>query len=353
MGMGLRVHFFILLFLKALFLVPLLGCRHSTEPPPPGPDTTSHNFVWTMQTLGDGASSYLNDVAIINDTLAYAVGAIYKMDSTGHLESQSYNIVIWNGRQWETGRIWFNTICGLQSKTAYPASSLYTFGENDIWISMDGDQVAHWDGSSQTGTTCMPISFSIKKLWGEDPSSVYAVGNGGNILHYTKGAWQNLSSGTATDIIDIWGIVNRSGQPEAYCAVSSFFTGGDRKILTITNQGKVDTLNWSPQRDLGSVWTCDGTTIYACGDGLFRYSSGSWTQIPTTYYSHCVRGNNNNDVFVVGDYGFCSHYNGESWHTYTEFASSDVRYGSVAIKGNLVIMVGDDAGKAIITVGKR
>ncbi|MDL1891482.1 hypothetical protein FBQ87_01125, partial [Sphingobacteriales bacterium CHB3] len=37
-------------------------------------DTTSHNFTWQIDTLGDGNASTLNDIAIINDTLAYAVG---------------------------------------------------------------------------------------------------------------------------------------------------------------------------------------------------------------------------------------------------------------------------------------
>src|SRR5437867_933439 len=40
-------------------------------------DTTSHSFQFFRDTLGDGSSSVLNDVAIINDTLAYAVGEIY------------------------------------------------------------------------------------------------------------------------------------------------------------------------------------------------------------------------------------------------------------------------------------
>jgi hypothetical protein len=39
-------------------------------------DTTSHDFTWETTTLGDGNSSVLFDVAIINDTLAYAVDAV-------------------------------------------------------------------------------------------------------------------------------------------------------------------------------------------------------------------------------------------------------------------------------------
>ena len=38
-----------------------------------GPDTTSHNFIWTIDTLGDGSGGYLYGVAIINDPIGLAV----------------------------------------------------------------------------------------------------------------------------------------------------------------------------------------------------------------------------------------------------------------------------------------
>jgi hypothetical protein len=45
-------------------------------------DTTSHAFNWQILTFGDGLGNYFNDVAIINDTCVWAVGEIYKVDST-------------------------------------------------------------------------------------------------------------------------------------------------------------------------------------------------------------------------------------------------------------------------------
>ena len=53
-------------------------------------DTTSHNWTYTLDTLGE-SGSYLLDVAIINDTLAFAVGEIHIGDSV-------YNIAKWNGK---------------------------------------------------------------------------------------------------------------------------------------------------------------------------------------------------------------------------------------------------------------
>lgn len=58
-------------------------------------DTTSHAFTWQSFTFGDGGGSCtLYDVAIINDTLAYAVGEIYT-------NGTMYNLARWNGQQWE------------------------------------------------------------------------------------------------------------------------------------------------------------------------------------------------------------------------------------------------------------
>ena len=61
-------------------------------------DTTSNNFIWQTFTFGgDAGSCLLNDVAIINDNLIYAVGAIYLKDSTtGQNDWQPYNLAIWN-----------------------------------------------------------------------------------------------------------------------------------------------------------------------------------------------------------------------------------------------------------------
>jgi hypothetical protein len=77
------------------------GCHHATEPPELTADTTSHNYTWQLELLGNGAGSgVFYDVAIINDTLAYAVGELYMKDSLGQDDPHAYNVARWNGRQW-------------------------------------------------------------------------------------------------------------------------------------------------------------------------------------------------------------------------------------------------------------
>jgi hypothetical protein len=62
-------------------------------------DTTNHDRVFDPPVLlGDGNSSVLYDIAIINDTLVFATGAIYKRDSLGNWGPILYNLARWDGR---------------------------------------------------------------------------------------------------------------------------------------------------------------------------------------------------------------------------------------------------------------
>ena len=104
-------------------------------------DTTSHN--WTFQTvlLGDGNSSMLSDVAIVNDTLAYAVGGVYLKDSTGQFDPQPYSIAKWNGKTWESIKL-FNDAGYILTQVR----GIYFNTLNDIWLA--AGSIYHWDGTS-------------------------------------------------------------------------------------------------------------------------------------------------------------------------------------------------------------
>lgn len=92
-----------LVLMLVAVLTLLISCAKLAPPQPPDNvvDTTSHNFTWQITVLGNGlSSSMLNDVAIINDTLVYAVGEIYLKDSTGQEDINPYNLVRGNGSAW-------------------------------------------------------------------------------------------------------------------------------------------------------------------------------------------------------------------------------------------------------------
>lgn len=343
--------------LIALFLLLFSGCPRSetcVSCPPSGNDTTSHDFQWQVFQLGDGNSSVLYEVAIINYTLAYACGEIYSGDST-------YNLARWNGYVWDLLQIQFYTICGQSSRTPYPASSVFAFSENDILISMNGSQVARWNGSVQTATMCLPVSFAIKKIWAENTTSVYAVGSRGNIVHYDGNHWQRLESGTDIDIKDIWGCSNlQTGRTEIEC-IASF--GAQipqaRKLLSISGVVVNQLPDSGTSLNLNGIWFVAGQYYYVVGSGVFvkdDHESGvSWKHLHsgvTVYHINTVRGNALNDVFFAGAFGELLHFNGASWRSYrTATQMANATFWSLAVRGDIVIAVGDDGNRAVVAVG--
>jgi hypothetical protein len=340
-----------------LFLVLITSrfdCRHATEPPQTrvGSDTTSHNFFWRLDTLGVGSANSLRDVAVINDTLAYAVGEVYLYDSLGNVDPNAYNMIKWDGTRWTPMRLEFHTICGQAGTTPYPASAVFALSPIDVWIAAAG-QIARWDGSSQTETMCLPFSFSIYKVWGSNPKSVYAVGYAGNIAYYNGNTWQMLSSGTDVDLLDV------NGTPDGSTVWACGWGNTTPMVLLRIKGTQVETAyqssDYSQERadslsgPLVSVVSPSGVYLFVCsGYGLYQcppitQGEGKRMSFVPDYFPGFpsrVRGTRDNDLFITGTYNFVAHYNGRSWRHYVELMSQEGRFTSVDVKGNLAVAVG-------------
>jgi hypothetical protein len=336
-------------------------CSHSSEPPIQLPDTTSHNFTWSVEHLGDGNSSVLYDVAIINGALAYAVGEVYLRDSLGNWDPNAFNLAKWNGNSWDLLRVQFFTFCGQPYTGSYPTEAILAFSETDIWIAMDGSQVVRWNGQSQTTPMCIPVS--VNKLWGENPSTIYAGGYGGGIACYNGATWQKLESQTTLSIQDIWGGANpKTGQTEVLAVASDPYTSYDRKILTIAGTTVSALSDNGINRALSGIWFAPAYGYFVSGGGIWGKSSlgdVQWLNALqgtglTVQYLDAVRGNGVNDIFATGANGDLLHFNGSTWRNFRDQTSlSSGEYYSVAVKGNLVIAVGEDLSRGVVAVGRR
>jgi hypothetical protein len=317
-------------------------------------DTTSHDWTWTMQTFGDFGSSAFYDVAIINDTLAYAVGEIYLNDSLGQRDPTPYNLAIWNGQRWRFERV----LHFFQGNQLYsPLTSIFVFDEHDIWLGAGGGLFRKNGQNWQVillGVEVFPAS-PVNKIWGRSSSDVYIVGNGGNIAHYNGSSWRKIESGTSLDIYDIYG----DGE-EVFAAGTSFQTAGRTFLRLFTNRSQ--SLSTTPiQWSIQSLWFQPNRRYYVVGSGIYekRQLTGSlWRNKPldiTTFYTTCIRGNDINDVLVVGAFGEVLHFNGVSWRSYraTQTAISG-SFGDIALKGKLAMLTGGlNNGRAIVAIGRR
>lgn len=97
-------------------------------------DTTSQDFALEKYTFGESSSSTLYDVAIIDENNIWAVGEIYLLDSLEQPDPNAYNAVHGDRSEWKLFRFMFYTICGQTNRTSYPAKSIYTFNDDEIFI---------------------------------------------------------------------------------------------------------------------------------------------------------------------------------------------------------------------------
>jgi hypothetical protein len=346
---------YILLGFAGLLMFSGVDCKHNPVAPSPA-DTTSHAFTWQTYHLGGAAGSILSDVAIINDTLAYAVGQIYINDSTGQVDQQRYNIALWNGTDWKLQRVPYY----YQGQPYYnPIQCVYAFSGNDIWFA--GNGVQHWDGAKYNAID-LPMSLwgqnQINKLWGTSDNNLCIGGNGGGISRYDGHGWTKLTSGTTLRINDIWGSSDGS---QILAVASELDVDTGIKLLQING----NTVTAFPDSGLiwgiSGVWFVPGVKYYVVGDGIhYKHSlqdniwQGYQPGVVSNYYTGAVRGQGLNDVMFVGAYGEIIHWNGSTFYNYkNEVPSLAGGYGSVAIKGNLVIAVGQDSPSAIAIIGKR
>jgi hypothetical protein len=325
-------------------------------------DTTSHDWVFDPPVLfGDGSSSVLYDVAIINDTLAYAVGEIYKRDSLGNWDPLPYNLVKWDGQQWELKRVTVQTSSG---PVTAPLYGIYAFAANDIWLT-SGVPI---HGNSQIWVqyhlfqmgVLGPNDGSLTKIWGSSSSNVYFVGNRGTIAHYSHGTWQRLESGTTQPITDIWGdLDSATGENVAIALASNIYQGGEKKVLRIVGnavtQLNSDGLPWA----LSGVWF-KRNRYFIAGDGLFKRRClgciSGWQRFHSglaNYYSNAIRGVEA-DIVVGGSFGELITFNGATWRNHLpETFMSPGSFYRVAIKTDFFVAVGHKNFRGCVLVGRR
>jgi hypothetical protein len=332
-------------------------------------DTTSHDWTWQIDTLGTSAS-VLVDVAIVNDTLVYAVGEIHtkdtdRFDSLGNWVAP-YNVAKWDGKKWNLIQLKWNCRlyypnCGPETMLFSPATSVFAFGPNDVWIS--SGSVHHFDGTKWTEEAGILGAGSANKIWGNPVVGLYFVGNNGFIAHRSaNGTWQKIESGTTLPIEDIWGDYNgKTKKNEIYAVASYPFQSNEKRILKISETNISSISDSGIIYPLSSIWFKPGLQYYVAGGGIYEkhhLSDIRWANGPldiTSYYIYSIRGNELNDVIAAGGFGEVIHFNGITWQSYKQLRLSNGNYESVAIKGNLTIAAGwyGQSSRAVVAVGKR
>ena len=350
-----------LLFSTAVFVLFVsFNCSNPTAPKQNNPpDTTSSNFIWTVDTIGT-EGSVLYDICIINDSLAYATGSIYLKDSTGKSNlAHPYNLMRWNGRNWEYFTLRYFPPGSVGDSAYGPGTSVFANNSNDIWVSavvpfhFDGSR---WRAYYNTGAE------AANKIW-ESPNrkQLYFVGNNGLITYSPDqgSTWKKVETGTALPFQDIWG---DGGQ---VLAIASDRSVGARQLYSLHGNTATVVSDSGLYYVFGGLWFSANQKYYIAGDGVFFKSSlnqPAWYRYTlgevASYYSDAIRGNGLNNIVIAGDFADISFYNGVRWREYKELYSPIDKLRSVSIKGNTIVAVGTRTYNGIryygvVYVGRR
>ncbi len=337
-----------------LGFVKLSSCSDIGGPPPPIlPDTTSHNIAWQIDTIGN-AQGYFEDVAIINDTLAYAVGAVYLLDSTGQQENDAHNLARWDGARWTLLQVFLHTGCGDAKLYPYPTVSILAFSPSDVWIA-NGHELIHWDGIRQGASYCIDFPTpAINKIWGRSGNSIFAVGDLGLFKHFDGNGWSTIPSGTDIRFVDVYGtsdanvwIAGLSGD-YGWSALYHYDGASLRKVYEYNYPGhpfRPDSLTSLTN----SVWVPEARVAWVLSDEIYQVDIAShgeaqliWRMPSPIGFTRMIRGSARNNVFVVGDLGTIFHFNGSTWHHYGELMdlSSSIIILSLGVTRGQVFIVG-------------
>jgi hypothetical protein len=243
-------------------------------------------------------------------------------------------------------------------------SSMFAFSEDDYWLTYG--YIGH-----VTGTVRQKYSFGdtigfLHAAWGTSSSDMYAVGDGGTILHFDGGSWTKMASGTTHNLSFVWGTSDQNiwacGYDDGTATSVLLHYDGTWHAVSLT------ALGIGPGAHvLNNVWCCDssGHHITILGGSLVWRSidGGPWrtdsSQLGNAYAggfnSVAVIGNAANDFIAEGGYGFTLHWNGNSWKSYNDFLALGSNFGaeSFSMAGNTVCLAGEKGGASWVAIGQR
>ena len=319
-------------------------------------DTTSHNFTWEIDTLGKYGSK-LMDVVVIDENTILAVGDL-------NTDSGRFNAARWDGNKWTVFDIEAQY---MGSMTNPPLYSIWYFSYNDIWIT-DVCAPYHWDGNKWILYHIQDMGLDACAgygIWGTSSSDIYFVGLSGSIVHYDGQEFTKIETHSDLRVNDVWG----NSENDVYFCQYDISTRPSSILhydgQELSSKYYFYTIDYDSKVLAGSVHTiwAYGDTLYAgCSSGVWKESvktgkgnMTSWLDICGDWvYPNRIRGQENNDIFVVGNWMKMAHYNGGTWQSFSSIFDTVGDYFSVAIKGNLVCAVGrTNSAQAIIVTGRK
>jgi hypothetical protein len=221
-------------------------------------------------------------------------------------------------------------------------SAIYGFAANNIWAVADGGLILHYDGTSWSHQAVG--TYDLNAIWGAAANDIWIVGDGGTLLHYDGTSWSKVVTNTQVSLGWIWGssssnvwLIGDQGTVMHYAGpdAGTGWVSVDVPIPTLYPDGGLGPVgDGDTPIDLGGVWTDGPNDVWIVGDAgvVVHWDGTSWTLTPTNLPTYLglsgIWGTASTNIWVAGDCkltgtactgGTLLHWDGTSWTQWPNF----------------------------------
>jgi hypothetical protein len=328
------------------------ACRKNNPVAPPPPDhkqqdTTSHDFVWFIDTLG-APPSYPNDICCISDTNVWAVGLFYVKDSTGKINQNiSANAAHWDGYKWTLVRIMplFN------GDTLFSEiHTVWATADNDIWV-----DASRFNGEKWIAYDANPVARGQPTCICSDNYYSYIVGFSGTLIGMPKSASATQFEWLGEDIYPNYTGIWCCKDTALVSVADPDRLSGKRGYVLRLEKGKIIGRENVGLYENIAIWGMNGIWYTGGTECLYRKNGVTWKQLfQPSREIHGIRGTALNNVFFYLNGGTVLHYNGSTFkEIFPPIPSGNFWASKISVSGKAVFFAGNDGGQPLFIRGYR
>jgi len=202
--------------------------------------------------------------------------------------------------QIDTEYAWHTVASGVSTSL----NSSYVLNEGDIWAVGDGGIILHYDGTSWTSSES-GVTEDLKDVYFVDATHGYVVGTSGTILFYDGSSWTTQSSGINSDLLGV-----------SFADADKGVAVGAGGKIVVYNTGIWSETTSSIETDIYDVAMVSENNIWACGlsKKVLHFDGTTWTnQVVGTKDFYAISFQDDNTGWIVGKGGTIYHYDGAAW----------------------------------------
>jgi len=309
-----------------IFFITIQGCKSNSNPVDIQPPKDPRTYTWTADTLSFSGSAQV----LMRSIWGSSAKDVY---TVGHNDQSLGVMWHYDGNKWTDVKLNYpfqgGNIIGSISLT-----SIYGFSSSDIYaVGLGSNNLAriiHYNGTAWTDVNLPSVGGWLNTVYGTSSSNVWAGGENA-LYHFDGSKWTR----------DSIGVIVPAGSFFQFTALSSY--NSDILGLGLTDDNKanftqyflkyysnkmnvVDSIPRKNGYKFGNVfWKSNTGALYSGSSEVFKFDGVNWTSIFRSGNVRKISGTNDNNIFVVGDFGLAYHFNGTDWQNIAPMLSKDTR----------------------------